>query len=92
MGAGRRAFVVAGLGAALLWLPATAVATERFAAPGGSLMDASCTGTPCELKHVIEDVAQNGDTVTLTPGSYTVDGGVTIGGSGRQLLVRGTDD
>ena len=85
----RLSVVVAAGGILLLATAAPAQATERLVSSGGSAVDASCTATPCELKHAVNDVAQNGDTVTLAPGNYTFNDQVTIGGVGKQLLVRG---
>jgi hypothetical protein len=54
-----------------LLLPATASATTRYAAPGGSDADASCTSTACTLQRAVA-VAQSGDDVQLASGDYTL--------------------
>jgi len=74
--------------AALLALPATALAATRYATPnpaGG----ANCSvGNPCSLSTSINGAA-NGDTVVIDSGNYVVAGGTDIFASQSNLDIYG---
>ena len=68
-----RTIGIMGTAALMLAVPASASAVERFAAAlGGSAVDLNCTGTPCTLEHVVEDVALDDDIVTVLPGAHVL--------------------
>ncbi len=78
MGAGSRAKIVAGLGAALmLFGAASASATVRYAAPGGAATPAACQDpTPGAPRCSIRDAAAGSgvgaaDEVVIAPGNYS---------------------
>ena len=68
--------------------PAGAWATNRYVGVGGSTTDPSCTDPtqPCDLMSVLKTVAQDGDDVTVEPGTYS--GGQDIA-LNRALTIHG---
>lgn len=65
-----------------------AVATTRYATPGGSSADPNCDAAhPCNIERAINTVAQNGDEVVVAPGNYAIP--TTLSVSGKVLNIHG---
>jgi hypothetical protein len=84
------------LAAALVFLGAAgpASATTRFAVPGGTAGDSSCTstGANCSLAHVLQDVVLTGDEVIVTPGTHDVgSNGVSVKSGVTTLNIHGEE-
>ena len=56
---------------AVLAVPASAQAVERFASVGGALTG-DCTVTPCTIERAAENQANPGDVVTVLPGNHDI--------------------
>ena len=68
----RRALVVACV-ALMTMGAATASAADRYAVPSGGATAGAClVGSECTLEYAVEGAAQNGDTIWVAPGDYSV--------------------
>src|SRR5215213_6034577 len=73
---------------------AQASATVRYAVPGGSAGDASCTstGVDCSLRHVLEDVVLTADEVVVMPGTHDLgSNGVIVRTGSYSVNIHGAD-
>jgi hypothetical protein len=71
---------------------AQASATVRFAVPGGTGADGSCTstGANCSLRHVLEDVILTADEVIVTPGTHDLgSNGVAVRTGSNSVNIHG---
>jgi hypothetical protein len=69
-------------------VPSSALAAERFAAPGGTGASPCVVSDPCALQNAVETVAVDGDTVTLLPGDYDL-GSNELTNDGEDIVLRG---
>lgn len=79
---------------AFLGVAGQASAATRFAVPGGTTIDASCTtaGAGCSLAHVLQDVVQTGDVVIVMAGTHDVGpSGVIVKNGVTSLNIHGQD-